>query len=656
MPLALAGCSNNSTPKKKGYTVYFDSHEGTEVDTLENVFIIEECPITTRDGYDFLGWYLDTSYSEDKKISFPYTVSEDLTLHANWEKVFHYDDIEVMSLSSGIGVATAYMKASYEKDYLEVVVRVIDGNVFNTYTNYDGSVNGMNDNVEIYVSPRKDEPFGLIDNETINFLAVPEADYQAKRFISSLDYKYNFTYSSPFLSGYEIISRICNLEDDGFDGYIVNFKLPYSLFLNTRETMIGNTSIFLAMRNTDKGTSTDYTNYAESSLYASELRNTWTHPTLNSENKIVPNKVDKILIGDSYTDSEFFKKFKISYRNLDLFGRGISGFKASEWLDKYFQNIVASSPNDIVIHIGVNDINDGKDREGAKTFNIIKALVEKIHLRLPDSKIHWITITDNHFQAIYEGGINPYEPAYHYVNEHMKELALGLDYLSIIDYANATEGQISLFLDDGLHPNMIGYDILTSLIDKEFNITRSTGSIFGNAGKYVTSTGYDLSQDKNGVITTNGDFNQYAWVKSDSARTSFTFEASMSVTKVTHGDAWPKMGIVVKSGDKMLFYYIDMFASLTGKKVGYAYHYNMPGHWGSDFDWGNAKNSPTDLDIYYIYNQYTSLKVVYINGNLELYVNNNKIFDVTNPFNGEGAYFGLLSFNTSFKTNSIVVE
>ena len=237
----------------------------------------------------------------------------------------------------------------------------------------------------------------------------------------------------------------------------------------------------------------------------------------------------------------------------------------------------------------------------------------------------------------------------------MKELALRLDYLSIIDYANATEGQISLFIYDGLHPNMMGYDILTSLIDKEFNITRSTGSIFGNAGKYVTSTGYDLSQDKNGVITTNGDFNQYAWVKSDSARTSFTFEASMSVVKVTHGDAWPKMGIVVKSGDKMLFYYIDMFASLTGKKVGYAYHYNMPKLWGSDFDWDNKKES-SDLDIHYIYNQYTSLKVVYINGNLELYVDNNKMFDVTKPFDGEGAYFGLLSFNASFKTNSIVVE
>ena len=142
----------------------------------------------------------------------------------------------------------------------------------------------------------------------------------------------------------------------------------------------------------------------------------------------------------------------------------------------------------------------------------------------------------------------------------------------------------------------------------------------------------------------------------DTTRSGYDFEASMSVVKVTHGDAWPKMGIVVKSGDKMLFYYIDMFASLTGKKVGYAYHYNMPGHWGSDFDWDNKKES-SDLDyIHYIYNQYTSLKVVYINGNLELYVDNNKIFDVTNPFGGEGAYFGLLSFNASFKTNSIVVE
>lgn len=117
--LTFSSCGNNPVnPVKNTYTVSFNSHGGSPVADLVDVSVVEESPATTRSGYDFKGWYVDTTYTSDKKVSFPYIVTEDITLHANWEKAFHYDDIEVMSLNSGIGVATAYMKASYEKDYL----------------------------------------------------------------------------------------------------------------------------------------------------------------------------------------------------------------------------------------------------------------------------------------------------------------------------------------------------------------------------------------------------------------------------------------------------------------------------------------------------------------------------------------------------------
>ena len=634
------------------YLVTFDTDEGTPVDSM-TVSVIQTAPVTAKDGYDFLGWF--TSTTSETAITFPYTVDHAQTLYARWKKQYNFDDVEIMSVSTSLGTATAYMKGSYEANYLQVIVRVVDRNVFNEYSNSDGSVNGMNDNVEIYVSPRNDQVYGLIDGETINVIAVPGKNYQAKRFFNSPDYKYTFNYSYPFKSGLTVTSKICNSSDDGFDGYTVTFQLPYSLFNSTRDAMINKTSVFLAMRNTDKGTSSTPTDYGESKFMANEIRNAWTHPILKENGDFEVRKVDKMLIGDSYTDSEFFKKLKASYTGKGLYGRGISGAKASEWLNQYFPNIVASRPDDIIIHIGVNDINGNSDKTGVPTFATLRQLMEKIHESLPTTNIHWITITDNHFEAVYQAGVNPFEPGYHYCNEQMKALAAEADYLYIIDYAAATEGQISLFLDDGLHPNMMGYDIMTDLIDQEFNITRSSGTVFGKAGKYVTSTGYDLSNDSNQIISTNGDYNQYAWVKNESPKSTFSFEVGMNAVSVSHGDSWPKMGLVIKSGEKMLFYFVDMLAGMTGKSVGYVMHYNISGHWGTDFDWSTSQAS-SSLGINYTGNNYVNLKATYSDGNVKLFADGNEIFTVTNPFNGGDAYFGLLSFNTAFRTNKVVVS
>jgi len=83
--LAFSSCGNNpSKPVKNAYTVSFNSHGGSPVADLVDVSVVEESPVTNRSGYDFEGWYVDTTYTSDKKVSFPYKVTEDITLHANW--------------------------------------------------------------------------------------------------------------------------------------------------------------------------------------------------------------------------------------------------------------------------------------------------------------------------------------------------------------------------------------------------------------------------------------------------------------------------------------------------------------------------------------------------------------------------------------------
>lgn len=71
----------NEEPKE--FKVSFDSNGGSKVEDVVTS-IIESEPYTTRDGYTFLGWYLEESFIN--KVTFPFEVTKDQTLYAKWEE------------------------------------------------------------------------------------------------------------------------------------------------------------------------------------------------------------------------------------------------------------------------------------------------------------------------------------------------------------------------------------------------------------------------------------------------------------------------------------------------------------------------------------------------------------------------------------------
>lgn len=71
----------NEEPKE--FKVSFDSNGGSKVEDVVTS-IIESEPYTTRDGYTFLGWYLEKSFIN--KVTFPFEVKKDQTLYAKWEE------------------------------------------------------------------------------------------------------------------------------------------------------------------------------------------------------------------------------------------------------------------------------------------------------------------------------------------------------------------------------------------------------------------------------------------------------------------------------------------------------------------------------------------------------------------------------------------
>ncbi len=643
------------TQSEIGYTVRFNSMGGSMVADAVNVTVIEQSPVTKREGYNFAGWYDSIQYTN--QISFPYTVTKDIILYAKWEEnTPQYKDVLQMELTNAKGTAKYYMAGEYKDDYIEVRVRVEDSIVFNSFTNQDGSVNGMNDNVELYISPSSSQNVGLIKNQTLKILVIPNGPSEIRRFLDSNDFKNNYQFSVPIsLSGVSIVSELKTKSNDGYDGYMITFRVAYSVFSLTKADMLGDTSLFLAARNTNADGANN-TIYGESTYLAGERRNAWTHPMLNAENKLVNREVDTILIGSSYTDSEFYKRLNVDFAGKDFHGRGISGARAIEWSTIYYPNIIASKPKTIVMGIGLNDIHLDDDKIGNVAYERISGLFQKVHNDLPNTKIYWWTIPVNHFKDVYVDGVNPYLASYAYVNEHMAQFANSVDYLDLIDFCERIDGNATFFLADGLHANNLGYDMMTKLIYNKLGYEWKTGTIFGEGGKYVTSRGYDLCSDANGTISAYGEFNQYAWVKSSTGFQTFNISADFTVTKVNHGDAWPKLGFVFKVNDKMLFYYIDMYAALNGRRVGYVIHEHFDGINGSDFHWGTSVTSGSEYSIDYTNGNYATLKASFNGSQLLLKVGETTVFSVDNPFGSEKVHIGILSFNTSFSAKDIVVS
>ena len=65
------------------YNVHFELNGGTGVTDLKTNKIEKE-PLPIRDGYTFLGWYLEESFIN--KVTFPFEATKDQTLYAKWEE------------------------------------------------------------------------------------------------------------------------------------------------------------------------------------------------------------------------------------------------------------------------------------------------------------------------------------------------------------------------------------------------------------------------------------------------------------------------------------------------------------------------------------------------------------------------------------------
>ena len=85
-PLVLISDTTLYAKWQEVHTVSFETNGGSVIADMITGYI-EASPVTTKSDYGFGGWYLDSDFSEGNKVTFPYSVTGDITLYAKWTAV-----------------------------------------------------------------------------------------------------------------------------------------------------------------------------------------------------------------------------------------------------------------------------------------------------------------------------------------------------------------------------------------------------------------------------------------------------------------------------------------------------------------------------------------------------------------------------------------
>ena len=168
---------------------------------------------------------------------------------------------------------------------------------------------------------------------------------------------------------------------------------------------------------------------------------------------------ETLVFGDSYTDTLFWKDFYTQLADIGARTIGISGSHVDTWTSRV-EDLALYNPKNIVIHIGVNDINGGESAESCS--NAIIGMLEDIRALLPDTNIFYITICDN---VRFENKWDVYAQS----NAAVKAYAETEENVYIIDYAALVDEMDEKwdnrgFLADNLHPSLEAYEALSELV------------------------------------------------------------------------------------------------------------------------------------------------------------------------------------------------
>lgn len=175
------------------------------------------------------------------------------------------------------------------------------------------------------------------------------------------------------------------------------------------------------------------------------------------------NQGTTLFIGDSFF--EFWRnkvnideKFSDAFSGFNVANVGISGTQAREWRSLRKKLIDPYEPKNIVMNIGINDVDDNNE-DGESTAEYIMMLCNDIWEMFPDCNIYYCSITRC-------AGYFASKWTFHsQSNEIMKANAEQIEKLHYLDIMERFGNDYASYeQSDGLHPNTAGYEIFKDII------------------------------------------------------------------------------------------------------------------------------------------------------------------------------------------------
>lgn len=178
---------------------------------------------------------------------------------------------------------------------------------------------------------------------------------------------------------------------------------------------------------------------------------------LINEDNLNVKGVKTLVLGDSYTHKTYWTTFDSQMSEIGSVTIGVSGSTVNDWTGRV-REFSLYDPENIVVHIGVNDINRGKT--GEQCGNNIVAFLKSIKAAYPDANLFYVNICDNNANSSKWA-------EYAVSNEIVKNYADNTSGVYCLDFNTAMKKHSMTnngFVRDNLHPNAEGYVVLSELI------------------------------------------------------------------------------------------------------------------------------------------------------------------------------------------------
>ena len=171
-----------------------------------------------------------------------------------------------------------------------------------------------------------------------------------------------------------------------------------------------------------------------------------------------PKKGGIVFVGSS--SIRLWKTLASDFPNHDVLNRGFGGSQVADAVHFADRLIIPYEPRLIVLYAGGNDLNSGKPPE--QVFADFKAFVAKVHERLPETEIAFISVSGNPARWAQVEKVK----ALNAMVEQFAAEAPRIEFINVFPHMLASDGlpRPEIFSPDKLHLNAEGYKLWTEIV------------------------------------------------------------------------------------------------------------------------------------------------------------------------------------------------